>query len=161
MTHLVIVNDDGVRAPIASQRVAEIARAVLRAERSAPASVSITFVSNGRIAALNRRYLGHRGSTDVISFALASETPNAPVGGDIYIAPEVARKNAEEHGVSVREELTRLIVHGVLHALGFDHPDGPDRAASPMWMRQEQLVASLARPSTAARSRRRKKRATA
>jgi probable rRNA maturation factor len=45
--------------------------------------------------------------------------------------------------VSVREELTRLIVHGVLHVLGHDHPDGDDRAESPMWRRQERLVQTL------------------
>ena len=161
MSHLVVVDDDGVRVPLARKRVADIARAVLRAERSAPATLSITFVNNASIAALNRRYLGHRGSTDVISFALAPERPNARIGGDIYIAPDVARRNAEAHGVSSREEVTRLVVHGVLHVLGFDHPDGPDRDASPMWKRQEQLVASLLRTATTARTPLRKKRPAA
>ena len=161
MSHLVVVDDDGVRVPLAKKRVADIARAVLRAERSAPARLCITFVSNASIAALNRRYLGHRGSTDVISFALSPEQPNGPIGGDIYIAPDVARKNAEAHGVSSREELTRLVVHGVLHVLGFDHPDGPDRDVSRMWRRQEQLVASLSRVSATARPTQRKKRPAA
>jgi rRNA maturation RNase YbeY len=113
------------------------------------------------MAALNRRHLGHRGSTDVISFSLARDLPNAPILGDIYIAPDVARSNAQAHGVSVREELTRLVVHGVLHVLGFDHPEGEDRASSPMWRRQEQLVASVTRRSSTARAKRRRTRPAA
>lgn len=161
MRHAVEVETDGVRVPLARQRIDEIVRVVLRAERSAPARLSITFVSNGRIAALNRRYLGHRGSTDVISFALAPEQAKGPIGGDIYIAPDVARSNAEAHGVSVREEVMRLVVHGVLHVLGFDHPEGEDRAASPMWRRQEQLVAMLSRRARSAQLKRRRARPAA
>ncbi|HEY2375379.1 MAG TPA: rRNA maturation RNase YbeY [Gemmatimonadaceae bacterium] len=147
MSHVVVIDDDGVRVPLARRQVASIARAVLRAEggRRPPSHVSISFVTSRRIAALNRRHLGHRGSTDVISFTLAPEVPGARLVGDIYIAPSVARRNAETNGVTLREELTRLVVHGVLHVLGHDHPEGRDRAASPMWRRQEQLVASVIR----------------
>jgi probable rRNA maturation factor len=96
--------------------------------------VSITFVTSPAIARLNRRYLGHTGSTDVISFAFGD-----PLVGDIYISPDVARKNARQYSVGVREELIRLVIHGVLHIAGHDHPaDG--RGASPMWKRQERLV---------------------
>jgi rRNA maturation RNase YbeY len=150
MSHVVVVDDDGVRVPLSRQRVAAIARTVLGAERIAAAQLSITFVNNRRIAALNRRHLNHRGSTDVISFGLASLS-SEPIVGDIYIAPQVARRNATAHGVSIREELTRLVVHGVLHVVGFDHPDGRARDRSPMWRRQEQLVARLTRrPRSAA-----------
>jgi len=145
MSHVVAVDDDGVRVGLARRRVAAIARAVLQAEGNAAARLSITFVSNRRIASLNRGHLGHRGTTDVISFALTPEAPGAPIAGDIYIAPDVARRNAAAHGVAVRQELTRLVVHGVLHVLGFDHPQGGGRADSPMWRRQERLVESLMR----------------
>ncbi len=63
--------------------------------------------------------------------------------GDVYIAPEVARENAAARGVPVREELLRLVVHGTLHVLGYDHPDGPTREQSPMWKRQERIVRRL------------------
>jgi probable rRNA maturation factor len=150
MSHVVIVDSEGVGAPLARARVGAIARTVLRAERVRAARLSITFVTNQRIAALNRRHLAHRGSTDVISFGLAPEAPDAPISGDIYIAPDVARRNAATHGVPVREELTRLVVHGVLHVLGFDHPEGSHRDESPMWRRQEQLVARLTRRARSA-----------
>jgi rRNA maturation RNase YbeY len=152
MTHVVDVDAEGVRLPLPRERVVAIARAVLRAERIPDARLSIAFVDNRRIARLNRRHLAHRGPTDVISFALGRASPNDSLSGDIYIAPDMARRNAIAHRVPIREELTRLVVHGVLHVIGFDHPNGDDRSNSPMWREQERLVRSL---SVAARARRR------
>ena len=140
MTRAVDVATDGVRIPMARSGVADIVRGVLRAERVPHALVSVTFVSARRIAALNRAHLGRRGATDVIAFGFAQRREADPVIGDIYIAPGVARTNAAAHGVSAREEVTRLVVHGVLHVLGFDHPEGAERTASAMWRRQEQLL---------------------
>jgi probable rRNA maturation factor len=153
MRYQVDVNAAAVRAAVSRRRVAEIARAVLRAERAGKTQLSITFVSSRRIAAINERHLGHRGPTDVISFALQSEQRSGPLSGDIYIAPDVARRNARDHGASIREELTRLVVHGVLHVLGHDHPEGQSRDKSRMWRRQEALVAGLTRGVSAARQR--------
>lgn len=136
------------RLALSRARVAEIATAVLRAEGARDALLSISFVSNRAIAALNSRHLGHRGPTDVISFGFAPAGARATVVGDVYIAPDVARENARRHGVGVREELARLVVHGTLHVLGHDHPDGAERSASPMWQRQERLLARLLRRSS-------------
>ena len=144
MSHEVDVDAQGVRLSLSRERVVEIARAVLRAEQVREARLSIAFVDNRRIAQLNRRHLDHRGVTDVISFGFASESVDGPLTGDIYIAPDVARRNATVHGVPIREELTRLVVHGVLHVIGFDHPEGEERKESPMWREQERLVRSLA-----------------
>ena len=134
------VSADGVRVPLSRARVGELVRAVLRAEGVKHALLSITFVDAKAMARLNREHLGHRGATDVISFGL-STLPGAPVVGDIYIAPEVARENARAHGSGVREEIARLVVHGTLHVLGHDHPTDDERTASPMWTRQERLLA--------------------
>jgi probable rRNA maturation factor len=143
MSHVVDVDAEGVRLPLSRERVVGIARAVLRAEGVRDARLSIAFVDNRRIAQLNRRHLAHSGPTDVISFSLGRPSPNDSLSGDIYIAPDVARRNAIAHRVPVREELTRLVVHGVLHVVGFDHPEGDDRRHSPMWREQERLVRSL------------------
>ena len=64
----------------------------------------------------------------------------ARVTGDIYIAPAVARLNAQAHGAGIREELLRLVVHGTLHVLGHEHPTDEARITSPMWRRQERLL---------------------
>ena len=152
MTYVIDVDAEGVRVPLSRRRAADAARSVLRSEKIDDARLSIAFVDNRRIAQINRRHLGHRGPTDVISFALTSGAQSGPVVGDIYIAPDVARRNAAAHGVPVREELTRLVIHGVLHVIGFDHPEGDDRETSAMWRKQERLVAKLRR-GTASRGR--------
>ena len=135
----VAVSRQGVRTAIAERRLAEAARIALRAEKVRHALISITLVTSRRIAALNARHLDHRGPTDVISFGFSRER-GGPLVADIYIAPAVARDNARRLGVGIREEMVRLVVHGVLHALGHDHPGGDARLASPMWRRQEALV---------------------
>jgi probable rRNA maturation factor len=142
---IVDVSSDGVRTPVSRVRLRQVATAVLEAERVRDALVSITLVSAQRIARLNRRHLGHAGPTDVISFTLGTIPGSSPqpIVGDIYIAPTVARENAAHFGRGVREEMTRLVVHGTLHVLGYDHPDGADRTASPMWRRQERLLSRL------------------
>jgi len=135
----VAVSSEGVRAPVSAARLVRAAQLVLKAEKVADAMVSITLVSDARIAAINVKHLRHRGATDVISFGFDRTSPG-PVIGDIYIAPGVARANAQRAGVGVREELVRLVVHGVLHVLGHDHPTDDSRESSPMWKRQEALV---------------------
>lgn len=137
------VASSGVRVPVAAARVAELARGVLAAERVRAAMLSITFVTDREIARLNREHLGHRGATDVISFGFAPGASRGPVVGDVYIAPGVAREHAREHGVGVREEIARLVVHGTLHVLGHEHPTDAGRGSSPMWRRQERLLARL------------------
>ena len=143
MSLAVDVATEGVRIPLARSRVAALAEGVLRREGVRDALLSIAFVTDRRIAALNREHLGHTGPTDVISFGFAPVDSARVVVGDVYIAPGVARRNAHEQRDSVREELSRLVVHGVLHVLGHDHPAGETRYGSPMWRRQERLLRSL------------------
>lgn len=136
---LVDISLDRVRLPVAVARLEDLSRSVLRALRVPKAMLSVTFVTSRRMATLNKRHLAHSGPTDVITFALGTDPVNG-VMGDIYICPEVARKQALAHGVGVREELARLVVHGTLHACGFEHPEDESRTSSPMWRRQEQLL---------------------
>jgi probable rRNA maturation factor len=144
MTLSVDVALDGVRSPLSRTRVAELARGVLRAEGVRDALLSVALVGTPRIRALNRKHLNRSGATDVIAFGFARVGAKGPVVGDVYIAPDVARASARENGVSVREELARLVVHGTLHVLGYDHPEDDTRTRSAMWRRQERLVARLA-----------------
>ena len=115
----------------------------MKAERVNNAMLSITFVGRAAMSGINRRYLGHRGPTDVISFGLGRRRKGDPVIGDIYICPEIARDNARREGVPAGEELLRLVVHGTLHVLGYDHPDSKARAESPMWRKQERILANV------------------
>ncbi len=115
-------------------------RAVLASEHAAPAEFSLTLLDDEGIRALNARYLGKDHPTDVIAFSLGTD---AHPLGDVYIGADQARRQAEELGVPVNEELVRLAVHGTLHVLGHDHPDGPERMNSPMFQLQERLVRAM------------------
>jgi probable rRNA maturation factor len=143
MSVSIYVSARDVRVPLAAARVEAIARATLESERIRDAMLSITFLGNAAIARLNARHLRHRGPTDVISFGFRTAGKRSPVVGDIYVAPAVARANALAHGVPVREELARLVVHGTLHVLGYEHPDADARTKSPMWKRQERVLARV------------------
>ena len=140
MTHVVLVETAQVRIPVSRARVERAVESVLRAERVRNAQISVTFVTDRAMAALNWRHLSHRGPTDVISFGFDAVAKGAPITGDIYIAPDVARRNAIAEGCGIREELLRLVVHGTLHVLGHEHPVDDTRSASPMWRRQELLL---------------------
>ncbi|MGI8400679.1 MAG: rRNA maturation RNase YbeY [Gemmatimonadaceae bacterium] len=131
------------RLLVSTARVKAAASAALKAERVANGMLSITFVGRATMSELNQRYLGHRGPTDVISFGLGRHGERGPVVGDIYICAEVARANAKRQGVSGQEELLRLVVHGTLHVLGHNHPAGARRTTSPMWRKQERIVARV------------------
>lgn len=137
----VAVQMEGVRASVSAARLAAAGRVVLEAEGVRAGLLSLTLLTPARIAAMNRRHLGHRGATDVISFGFRD--PEGAVIGDVYLCPAVARENAQQFGVGVREELLRLVVHGTLHVLGYSHPDGETRTGSAMWKRQERLLASV------------------
>ena len=136
------VSAERVRPALSRARVQELVRGVLEAERVRDALVSVAFVDDRTIARLNREHLGHRGPTDVITFALPSAT-GGPVVGDVYIAPRVVSANARAHGRPAREELARVVVHATLHVLGHEHPEDEGRTASPMWRRQEALLRRL------------------
>ena len=96
--------------------------------------VNIVFVDKKTIRRLNRRFLGESGATDVIAFPYEK-------GGDIFICPQVGRQNARRYKEPFEKELTRLVVHGTLHLLGYS--DSPRKAREKMWARQEPMVGVL------------------
>ena len=119
---------------------AALARTLATSDASA-GEVSVTLLDDGDIRAMNRDYLSMDRVTDVIAFTLSGE--GEPLIGDVYIGYDQARRQAEEAGVDPAEELVRLTVHGTLHVLGHDHPEGPERLDSAMWSLQEELVARI------------------
>lgn len=131
----------GRRIPLPSRVVRRVVEAVLAGERRR-AHISITFLGRDAMRRLNARYKGHDRPTDVLTFALRDGAGG--IIGDVYVCPWVARREARARRVGLREELVRLIVHGTLHALGRDHPEGPERTRSAMWRRQERYVEALA-----------------
>ena len=116
-------------------------------ERARATRVELTFLGPVAMRRLNRRATGRRSLTDVIAFALPQ--PDGTILGDVYLCPRAAERwvknggGGKEDGGRVAEEMVRLAVHGTLHVLGYDHPDGPGRTRSAMWRKQEQYVGRL------------------
>ncbi|MGH7477100.1 MAG: rRNA maturation RNase YbeY [Longimicrobiales bacterium] len=117
------------------------ALATLRDQGASEAELGLTLLDDDAMRALNRRWLQRDEPTDVIAFPLHQR--GAAVLGDIYIGMATALRNASESGVVPAEELIRLAVHGTLHVLGHEHPEGPGRTRSAMWRLQERLVHQL------------------
>jgi len=138
------------RGPLpAADPLARVAARVLQWEGARRARVELALLAPVAMRRLNRRATGRRGLTDVIAFTLPQ--PDGAILGDVYICPAAARAfvmggQADPKGPRdgrLHEELVRLVVHGTLHVLGYDHPDGPGRTRSAMWRRQERYVRRL------------------
>lgn len=109
--------------------------------------LSIAIVDLAEMAELNVQYRGNEGPTDVLSFECDDPCAVASSGepimlGDVVIAPEVAETQAVEYGHTVEEELNLLLVHGVLHLMGYDHID--DAEAEVMQVRERAILAAWA-----------------
>jgi probable rRNA maturation factor len=128
-----VLISDRQEAPIDVDGLVEVARETLRQEGLARAELSLSFVDEREIAELHERYLHEPGPTDVLSFPLDDvDELGTRIVGDVVIAPSVAARNNPSDPVG---ELRLLVVHGILHLLGYDHEEDPARTR--MWERQE------------------------
>ena len=140
-----IQDADGRLGRDTAERLAEVARLVLRSE-GAPegAEVALVIVGDDKIRELNRRYRGVDRPTDVLAFAAGEgEAFPAPPGapcplGDLIVSYPMAAAQASERDRSVDDELALLVVHGCLHLLGYDHASEDERER--MWARQDALL---------------------
>ncbi|MGH2769326.1 MAG: rRNA maturation RNase YbeY, partial [Actinomycetota bacterium] len=137
---LILFNEQAVA--VDEGRVVETARRAVLAEK-AVGEVSILLVDISRMAELSSRYLDEPGPTDVLAFPIDGRVSAPPDGdapgggppviiGEVVLCPEVARDQASD---GLDEELDLLVVHGVLHLLGYDHDT--TEAAAAMRAREE------------------------
>jgi probable rRNA maturation factor len=148
--NVVDVATRGVRAPRLRTGLAALCRRALAAACIDGWDLSVLLTGDAEIRGLNARYRGKDRATDVLSFP-QWEPPargRRPVAaghgraaGDIVISVETLRRNAAAGGIDEREELSRLVVHGILHLDGMDHGRGRGRA---MLERQRRVLARLA-----------------
>ena len=130
---------------------------VLQAESvSGPLELGVCITTDGEVRALNRDYLGHDYETDVISFGMAEQESSAgvprfvtpaerpPYLGDIAISYDRAAEQAPEFGNSAQAEVATLLIHGLLHLLGYD--DTQDAEHKRMHARQQELLESFYHP---------------
>jgi probable rRNA maturation factor len=108
---------------IKKREVEDTIKRVLRSE-GVDSSVDVIFVDDDFMRKLNRKFTRRKKTTDVLSFGM-NEGENMTVGypglGDIYISLDQAKRQAVDYGISIKEETSRLVVHGLLHLLGYDH----------------------------------------
>ena len=116
---------------------------------------SVTFVTDNEIQELNREYREIDAPTDILTFRL-DDAPSFPISfeeedvdflnneemGDIFISLDTMRRNAEEFGVKNEEELSRLLLHGILHLRGLDHKTN-DFEKEEMLKEQEEVLTKL------------------
>jgi probable rRNA maturation factor len=122
---------------IPKAQIAHIARRVLRREGRGHATATIIFVDDAYIRQLNHEYRHLNRATDVLSFVLdAGETPDSDVSGEVYVSIDRAREQAVRYHVALDDEINRLVVHGCLHLLGYDH----HRASERRVMRQKEAL---------------------
>ncbi len=116
---------------------------VLSAVGESDSEVSVELVGDRRMRRLNHRYRHKDRTTDVLAFAMReSKSPCSALLGDVVISVPTARRQASETGRSLDEELTVLLIHGVLHLCGYDH-ERSAREAARMQRRERAILTSL------------------
>lgn len=133
--------------PLDAEAFVRLAEFVLdREDVPAAAELSLALVDPDEMAELNERYRDIAAPTDVLSFPCDDPCPvesDEPITlGDVVIAPQIAEKQALEVGHTVEDELNLLVVHGILHLLGYDHETDED--AEVMQARQSALLEAYA-----------------
>jgi len=101
--------------------LSKIANRALEVLGLSKVELSIVLVSDAQIKRLNKLYRNKDKPTDVLSFPIGEKVEDWLILGDIVISVDTARRQAQELGYSLEEELKRLLVHGLVHLLGYDH----------------------------------------
>ena len=140
--------------PIVTNELLRLAELVLEAEGlDSETGVSLVLIDEIQMAELNEAHMGKHGPTDVLSFPIETSTPGVPPMrssggppielGDVFIAPSVVRHNADQHETPFDDELSLMVVHGLLHLLGWDHE--VEDEATRMEARESELLALIGR----------------
>lgn len=129
------LTEDQIKAAV--EKTMRVAGAISDAE------LTVVLSDDDELHRLNLQFLGIDAPTDVLSFPADFVDPDSqhPYLGDILISVERALQQAEQQNHSAQQELRLLIVHGVLHLLGFDHAEAVDKER--MWSLQNQIVSNL------------------
>ncbi len=140
--------DDQFEDKVDAGALHTLAISVLRAEKKVgPLELGVVVTTDDEVLALNRQYLGHDYKTDVISFSMEDEdtgpgflTPaeRPPYLGDVVISYDRAADQAPDYGHTTAQEVATLLIHGILHLLGWDDTGEESRAR--MHARQDELL---------------------
>lgn len=132
-----VFRDGSLSIPLTYRNIVHIVSHVCKKEKVKNAELSFVIVHDRKIRTINRDFLGHDSVTDVITFPLEEKAVNA----EIYINAQQAKRQARQFKVSYKNEMMRLIIHGVLHAVGYD--DITEKNRKKMIAVQERYVSEL------------------
>ena len=113
-------------------------RSILKAEGITRAEISVVYIDDRYSRSINKKYLRHDASTDVLAFPLEE---GETLEGEIYVNIDRARRQAREFGVSLANELGRLVIHGTLHLAGYE--DRTPRGAGTMRRKEDEALVRL------------------
>ena len=133
------------RVAIDLRKIRRAAKKILSALECEKHEISILLVDDEEITRLNRQYFHRRRPTNVISFPMETGQPDAlkpPLLGDIVISAETAERQACAVGGKAGEEILFLLVHGILHLLGYDH-EGSKEKRQEMEVKERELFSLL------------------
>ncbi len=145
----VLISDE--KGFFSNRELGAFRRAVLKALRAlgvgGETELSITFTGDCEMRELNWKYRAIKRTTDVLSFPQGGEHTAGGGGmellGDVVISVDAARRNAQRYEESLGAEVLRLIVHGTLHLLGYDHKRASDRAR--MKAKEDEILKAIGR----------------
>jgi len=115
-----------------------VAKKVLIGENRQTETLSLAFIDKSEIKKLNKKFRNKNKATDVLSFELNDKG----IIGEIVICPEIVKENAKKCKVSVKSELLKVFVHGILHLCGYDH-EKSKREADEMETKQEKYLSKV------------------
>ncbi|MFQ5449181.1 MAG: rRNA maturation RNase YbeY [Nitrospinaceae bacterium] len=120
----ILIRNDQKKIRVDSRVFKKQIRRVLEEMGCGEKEISVLLVDDAKMRDLNHRYRNLDAPTDVLSFPQGGGEPGEFIShllGDVVISVETAQRQAAEHGFSLNEELGLLVIHGLLHLLGFDH----------------------------------------
>ncbi len=141
----ILVSKEVYDREITKDFVKDIAEKILKELNLDNIELSISLVDNETIQNINREWRGKDKPTDVLSFPLDEDTPSGykyRLLGDVIISLPYAKKQAEEIGHSYKEEVLRLLTHGILHLLGYDH-ETSEEDAKVMFSLQDKIFSKI------------------
>lgn len=135
------------RHPLSLRKIRRRTRIILDALKSPEAEISILLVDDLQIAAMNRKFLGREGPTNVIAFPMQEgrfSGLSPDLLGDVVISVDTAHREARDAELDLEERLTQLLVHGLLHLHGYDHEHNTAEARR-MAAKSRRLLAKILR----------------
>ena len=141
----VLVHNRQKRQRVSPEEVRRTAEKILSGLGCHDKELSILLVDDDEIRQLNRQYLSRDHPTNVLSFAMGEgedKDLHPYLLGDVVISTETAQRETVQRDITLREEMARLLVHGILHLLGYEHERVPNEAAK-MQAKESEILASL------------------